>query len=75
MKNVSLPINCPIFLCLKDKSSFNAIKYDVNYEVMHRSIIYFAQRNRESHKSVVRRKIQREVMCLPLGENIGEHKI
>jgi len=48
---------------------------DVNYEVMHRSIIYFAQRNRESHKSVVRRKIQREVMCLPLGENIGEHKI
>jgi hypothetical protein len=48
---------------------------DVNREVMHKSIIYFAQRDRESHKSVVGRKIQREVMCFPLGENNGEHKI
>jgi hypothetical protein len=47
---------------------------EVNHEAMHRSIIYLAQRDREGHKRVVKRRIQRKIMCFPLGENTGEHK-
>jgi hypothetical protein len=46
---------------------------DANHEAMHRSIIYLAQRNRESHKRVIEGRIQRAVMCFPLGENTDEH--
>ncbi len=47
---------------------------DVNHEAMHRSIIYLAQRDRKNHKIVVERRIQRKVMCFPLGENTSEHR-